>query len=320
MSKYDVIGLGNPMVEIVVNAQDAHLEEFGIEKGFGKAVSSDEQDRILLRYGEMERTTGDSTANTLSALAILGVKVVYVGKIGDDEEGIIFDKTIKNDLLISRTLKCDRKTGRCIVLVTPDKQRSFAYNLSAALDIKKGDIIEEDIKESKIFHFTGYQLAEPELKEVTLHMLELAKIHGLTISFDLADANGVKRNLPEWKRIVDRYVDIVFANEEEVRAFTGLSPEQAVKVIKPDGIVCIKLGEKGSIVNNKGKIVRISARKTNALDTTGAGDAYAAGILYGLLKGIPIEKAGELASHISSKVVEQIGARLKKEHIEDLKF
>jgi sugar/nucleoside kinase (ribokinase family) len=320
MSKYDVIGLGNPMVEIVVNAQDEHLEEFGIIKGTGKAVSNEEQDRILIKYGNVEKTAGDSTANTLSALAILGAKVVYVGKIGNDESGIFFDRTIRNDKMISRTLKCDEKTGRCIVLVTPDKQRSFAYNLSAALKIKKEDILEEDIRESKIFHFTGYQLAEPNLKAAALHALELAKKNNLLVSFDFADANLIKSNLNEWKEIVGKYADIIFANEDEALAYTGLKAEEAVKIIKPSAVVCVKLGEKGSIINNKGKIIRVNARKTNALDTTGAGDAYAAGILFGILRDIPLEKAGELASHISSKVVEQIGARLKKEHIEGIKF
>jgi sugar/nucleoside kinase (ribokinase family) len=320
MTKYDVIGLGNPMVEIVLEAEDSHLKEFGIIKGTGKAVSNEEQDKILIRYGKSSKTAGDSTANTLSALSILGAKVIYVGKIGDDEDGIIFDKTIRNDRFISRTLKCDEKTGRCIVLVTPDKQRSFAYNLSAAMEIKKEDILEEDIRESRIFHFTGYQLAEPNLKAAALHALELAKKNGLLISFDFADSREIKKNLNEWKNVVDKYVDIIFANEEEAFAFTGLKAEEAVKNIKKNAIVCIKLGEKGSIINNKGKILKIKAKKANAVDTTGAGDAYAAGILFGILRGIPLEKAGELASHISSKVVEQIGARLKEEHIKDIKF
>jgi len=320
MSKYDVIGLGNPMVEIVVTAEDRELKEFGITKGTGKAVNNEEQDKILVKYRKVEKTAGDSTANTLSALAILGAKVVYVGKIGNDEDGIVFDKTIRNDKLVSRTLRCDSKTGRCIVFVSKDGQRSFAYNLSAALDIKKEDIIEEDIRESRIFHFTGYQLAEPSLKEVALYMLEIAKKKGLMVSFDFADANLIKSNLNEWKKIIDKYVDVIFANETEAEAFTGLKAEEAVNVIKKNAIVCVKLGEKGSIINNKGKIIKINARKTKAVDTTGAGDAYSAGILYGLLRNIPLEKAGELASYISSKVVEQIGARLNKEHIEGFGF
>ena len=322
MTKYDVIGLGNPMVDILLKVEDEHLDKFNLRKGGGRMVTKKEQDKILLEFGseKAERTTGDSTANTLSALSILGAKVAYIGKIGDDENGIYYEKTLVNNNFISRIVKCNSETGRCLVLITKDKQRSFAVNLGAVLKIKKEDILEEDIKKSRIFHFTGWQLTEPELKEAAMRALELAKKHGLLISFDLADSFQIKKNLEAWKDIVGKYADIIFANEDEALAYTGLKAEEAVKNIKKNAIVCVKLGEKGSIISDKGKIIKVKAKKTKAVDTTGAGDAYAAGILYGILRNMSFEEVGELASHISSKVVEQIGARLRKEHLSGIKL
>jgi len=320
MSKYDVIGIGNPMVEVVVKAEDSKLAGFGMTKGGGKAVGKEEQDRMLANFENVTRTAGDSTANTLSALSILGARVALIGKIGDDESGVFFEKTIRNKNFVSRLVKCDKSTGRCIVIVTKDGQRSFAFNLGAASELKNEDIVKGEIEESRIFHFTGYQLTEPSLKKATMYALEIAKKNNLLISFDLADSSAVKANLKEWKPIVDKYVNVLFANEAEAEAYTGLRAEEAVKNIKENAVICIKLGERGSIINDWGKITRVKAKKTRAVDTTGAGDAYAAGILFGILRNMSFEKSGELASHISSKVVEQIGARLKEEHIRDIKF
>ena len=320
MTKYDVIGLGNPMIEILAEADDSKLAGFGIVKGTGKAVKKEEQDEMLRGFREIKKTAGDSTTNTLSALSILGARVALMGKIGNDESGIFFEKTIINKNFVSRLVKCDKATGRCIVIVTKDGQRSFAYNLGAASDLKIEDIMARDMEESRMFHFTGYQLTDPSLKKATLYALEIAKKNNLLISFDLADSGAVKSFLKEWKPIVDKYVNVLFANEAEAEAYTGLKAEEAVKKIKENAVVCVKLGEKGSIINDNGKITRVKAVKAKAVDTTGAGDAYAAGILFGILRNMSFEKSGELASQISSKVVEQIGARLKEEHIRDIKF
>ena len=174
--------------------------------------------------------------------------------------------------------------------------------------------MEEDVKNCKIIHLTGYQLEDIELRKTSTHLIELARKNGKLISVDLADPGLVERNLSDLKDIL-KDVDIIFANEEEAKAFTGKEREEAVKVLKKYcNIAIVKIGAEGSFIFKEGKIIFIEGVKANLVDTTGAGDMYAAGILFGITHDLDVESAGKLASYSAAKVVEQKGARLNDEN------
>ena len=219
-----------------------------------------------------------------------------------DKEGIRFN-----------LVKCDiAKTGHSITFITPDKERTFATHLGAAINLKKSEFIDQDLLKSKILHLEGYQLELPEVKDLVYHAVDIAKQNNIKISIDLSDPALITRNLDQFKSFVKDYVDIVFVNELEARAFTGKdSDEEAlVEIAKVCETACVKLGEKGSIIKQGDNIYKIQPYSISPISTVGAGDMYAAGILYGLTHNLPLESAGKLASYAAAQVVAQLPARL----------
>ncbi|TAL48524.1 adenosine kinase, partial [archaeon] len=272
-----------------------------------------------IKGSDMKVVPGGSAANTLAILAILGSKAIFCGKVGHDEYGDIYETGMIESNVKSSISKIDRLTGHAITFITPDFERTFIVHLGAALHMSKDDIIEDEIAKSKILHIEGYQL-EGKSREIAIHVMDLAKKHGTKISIDLADAGLIKRNLADLKKITSDYADIIFANEMEAETFTGLKGEAALDEMSRFADTCVlKLGEKGSMIKQNGSITRIDSFKTNVVDSTGAGDAYAAGFLHGICNGMSLEKSGNLASFIASKVVSQIGSRLDVSILEDIR-
>jgi sugar/nucleoside kinase (ribokinase family) len=192
-------------------------------------------------------------------------------------------------------------------------------HLGAAINLQKENVFFDDLKNSRILHIEGYQLEDKNLREVSLQAMGFAKGHDVKISIDLADPGVVSRNKEELRRIVEKYADIVFANEDEAKAFTGKDGADALAEIGGmSGIAAVKIGKNGSLVKKGNDVYRIEGVKANAVDTTGAGDMYAAGFLYGLSKGYDIKVCGSLGSYFAAKVVEQIGARLDKIDVKDV--
>ena len=307
----DVFGIGNPLVDILVDVEESLLEELGLNKGQFHLVDKAKIDKLLERIDNLEimLSPGDSTANTLVGIANLGGKTIFCGKIGDDKHGEYY-----NLELTKGNVKSSVPTGKAICLITPDKERTFVVYLGASLTLSKGDVLEEDVKNCKIIHLTGYQLEDIELRKTSTHLIELARKNGKLISVDLADPGLVERNLSDLKDIL-KDVDIIFANEEEAKAFTGKEREEAVKILEEYcNIVIVKIGAEGSFISKEGKIIFIEGVKANLVDTTGAGDMYAAGILFGITHDLDVESAGKLASYSAAKVVEQKGARLNDEN------
>ena len=314
--KYDIYGLGNALVDFLVEVDDGLLNELKLTKGQFHLTDQEQSKAILekIKYANAKICAGGSAANAIAAIAMLGGKAAFCSKIGRDEYGYLYEKETSTAGVDPKLKKSEHLTGHCIVLITPDAERTFVVHYGASTKLSKEEIDEEDIKASKIIHIDGYQLEDPNMKEVCIHAMQLAKKHGTKISLDLSDPGVVKRNKEEFKKIIREYVDIAFANEEEAKALTGKNTEQALDEIACDTVI-IKLGEKGSIIKTKEQKIKINAIKTNAIDTTGAGDAYAAGFLYGLTNNLSLEECGNLASMLGSKVVSQIGARLSPEII-----
>jgi len=221
--------------------------------------------------------------------------------------------------VITRINNHHEVTGHALTFITPDAERTFSVHLGAAIKLCKEDILEEDIKESKILHLEGYQIEGPT-RDTIIHAIELAKKHNTLVSIDLADPGVIRRNKEFIKNLVLNHADIVFVNEVEAKEFTGLNEEEAVKELgRHVKIAVVKLGELGSLICHKGAVTRIDSFPANPVDTTGAGDSYAAGFLYGYCNGWSLSRSGKLGSLLAARVVEKIGVSMADLNAEELK-
>jgi len=324
MEKFDVVGIGNPLLDIVYNVEDSFLEELGLVKGGFISINKEESKKIMekLGYYKPSINPGGSCSNTLAGITNLGGKTAFFGKIGDDEYGNIYEsQTIETGVESKLSTHKDELTGHAITFITPDGERTFAVHLGAARYFQINDLSEEIITSAKILHIEGYQLNNLDQRPVVLYAVQIAKENNVKISIDLSDANLIKRNYDLFKNFIEEYADIVFANELEAEAFTGKQPEQSIHELADNvEIAIIKLGEKGSLIKAYGKVHKIDAEKTRVINTNGAGDIYAAGILYGISKNQDIEHTGKIASIMASMIVNHHSTRLTNEHISKIKL
>jgi sugar/nucleoside kinase (ribokinase family) len=274
-------------------------------------VSAGQINAILKKIAAFEKqeTCGGSAANTISGLARLGVGTGYIGKIGHDPYGEFFAGEMRRHGTEANMFYGASQTGRALGLITPDSERTFATFLGAAVELEPTDLSPELFRGYDYFHIEGYMVQNHPL---TRAALRLAKEAGLEVSLDLASHNVVRANLAFLQEMVGSYVDIVFANEDESMAFSGAaSPADALVAISPQcRIAVVKLGKKGSLVKQLDERHEIGCIPAKAIDTTGAGDLYAAGFLYGLIRGYALPVCGRIGSLLSGKVVEVVGAKL----------
>ncbi|MBW2975661.1 adenosine kinase [Candidatus Woesearchaeota archaeon] len=318
---HDVVSLGNPLMDILIDVEEGFLKELNLVKGNMHLLDKDDIKKIeeKLDKASTELAPGGSEANTLSALSMLGRKVVYFGKVGKDQTGEDYHKRLLEDGVISKIIRVDGMTGRAITFITPDSERTFATHLGVSTLLEDSEINEADIMEAEFLHLTGYVLEGENTRKAAIKAMEIAKNNNVKICLDLADPNTVKRNKELLQSVIDEYADIVIANENEAKEFTGEEPEKAIDTLsKMSEIAVIKLGKEGSIIKSKDNCIKIPSFEAKAIDTTGAGDIYTAGFLYGLLNDLDLETSGKIASFISSKVVQVKGARLNKMPIEDI--
>lgn len=318
---HDVVSIGNPLMDVLIEVEEGFLKELNLTKGNMHLLNEEEIAKLeeKLDKNNVKIAPGGSVANTLTALSMLGHKVAYFGKVGKDDHGERYHNKLIENGVLSKVIKVDGMTGRAITFITPDSERTFATHLGVATMLEDNEINEADIMEAKFLHITGYVLDGEITRKAAIRALNIAKSNNVKVCLDLADPNIVNRNKELLKSIIEEYVDIVIANESEAKAFTGEEPEQAIDILsKITDIAIVKLGEKGSLIKNKDNLIRIDGFKVNAVDTTGAGDIYTAGFLYGLLNGLDLEASGKVASFIASKVVEVKGARLDKMPIEEI--
>jgi sugar/nucleoside kinase (ribokinase family) len=323
MKRYDIIGIGSALLDITFEVGDSVLEDFNLGKGNMHLVDSEKSKLIIgkLKDHESKVSPGGSAANVAAGVAILGGEAALIGMVGNDNHGEAYDQKTKDIgvyTMLSKNL--EEATGKAITFTTADGERTFATYLGASVYFRKDDISEEDIKASKILHIEAFQLEDPELRDASLHAMETAKKNNVKISLDLADSGLINRCKKDLKMIVKNYVNIVFANEDEAFAFTGKEGREALDLIYDMcDVAIVKLGKKGSLIKARRKVYEISSNKVVEINTNGAGDAYAAGILYSIAKGIGVKKAGRIASYISGQVVASQGARLEKSLVDEIK-
>lgn len=312
--KYDCIGIGNPMIDILARVDETVVARLGLTKGLFNLVSREKSAETLAAIADAPKdvAAGDATANTLAGLANLGLKTFFVGKTGDDEHGRLYLKMTEAAGCAHAFAKNPAvPTGSVIALITPDAQRTFATYLGAALTLVPDDFPVGAVAESRFVYLTGYQLDDPALRAVAMRALTAAKAHGVPVGIDLADVGVINRNRDLLKQLVKDYATVYFANEPEGAAFTGeTDPARCLeKMAAYAPVACLKLAERGSLISERGRVVPVAPVPARAVDTTGAGDIYAAGVVYGLIEGLPAEEYGRIASIISSHIVARMGAR-----------
>ena len=314
--KYHVVGIGNPLLDFIFNVEDSLLNELGLKKGEFSLINKEKSREILEKLKNKEKiiSPGGSAANMLSSISFLGGNTAQIGKIGKDDHGEIYESKTKEQGIFSILKKHDfEPTGHAITFITPDGERSFATYLGASLYLNKEDINEEIIKECEILHIEAYQLEDQNLRETSIHAINLAKKNNVKVSIDLSDVGLIKRNLELLKELIKTKIDIVFVNETEAKAFTGKEESEALdELAKICEIAIVKLGIKGSLIKSKYSAHAIDINKVETVNTNGAGDAYAAGILYGITNNLDLKDSGKIASYISSLVVANTSARLNK--------
>ncbi|HZL09999.1 MAG TPA: adenosine kinase [Prolixibacteraceae bacterium] len=315
-----VLGIGNALIDVLINiTDDTVLQKFGLPKGSMTLVDAILSAEIKKETKNNHRTiqTGGSAANTVHGIAKLGGQCGYIGKISDDEMGNFFLEDFKRNQINTHFFYSETGTGHATGLISPDSERTFGTYLGAAMELTAEEMTSEIFCNYGIMHIEGYLVQNHALIEAAM---KAAKANGLLVSIDMASFNIVEANLDFLHRIIRDYVDIVFANEEESYALTGKNPEEACSVIAGMcNIAIVKLGAMGSIIQSDKWVVRIDAISAKSIDTTGAGDIYAAGFLYALSEGLDLEIAGEIGSLLAGNVVEIMGAKIPEETWERLR-
>lgn len=312
MSNLKILGIGNALVDIMVLVEDDQIINYlKLPKGGMTLVDGELSAMIQKEIAHMniKVATGGSVANAINGVAGLGVKCGFVGVIGRDDLGLLF----KNDMLkrgIDVKLKENEfPTGRAVGFVSPGGERTFATYLGAAVEMGPDDINPELFKGYDLFFIEGYLVFNQPL---IMAAASAAKLAGLTIALDLASYNVVEANLDILNELVDNYIDIVFANEEEAKSFTGLQPEEALEnLARRCDIAVVKVGKDGAFVQQGTQKWGIPAFPTTVVDTTGAGDYFAAGFLAGLANGCDLGKCGAIGSIMAGEVIQVIGAELE---------
>jgi sugar/nucleoside kinase (ribokinase family) len=309
-----VLGIGNALVDVISTIKDDKvLNDLGLPRGSMTLVDAEQSKMIYntTRNNESELATGGSVANSIRSLANLGGNAGYLGKIGRDELGELFNGDFEKAGVKTHLFYSTSDTGRVMSLVSPDSERTMATYLGAAAEMVSGEISPAIFEGYEYVYIEGYLVFNHELIEACA---KAAKSANVKIALDLSSYNVVEANLDFLKKMIKDYVDILFANEEEAKAFTGLEPKDALLSIANDcEITVVKIGKEGSFIKKGDELVQVGIIPAKALDTTGAGDAYAAGFLYGLTNGYKMSTCGKIAALISGKVVEVMGPNLSEE-------
>lgn len=315
-----ILGIGNALVDVLMRIEkDDLLKGFNLPKGSMQLIDMGAAIEIENKTKEIpkEIAAGGSAANTINGLANLGVSCGYIGKIGNDLFGQLFKEDMEKRGVEANLFTGTLETGRANTFITSDGERTFGTFLGSAVELSADDLSKEIFKTYDYLHIEGYLVFNHDLIEKAL---QLAKEAGLKISLDMASYNVVEANKDFLDKMVREYVDILFANEEEAKAFTGKEPEAAVKEIaEMCDIAVVKIGEKGSLIRSDGNSYTAGIIKANCMDTTGAGDLYAAGFLYGLAQGRSLEECGKLGAVLGGNVIEVIGAKMDDARWEKIK-
>ena len=314
-----VLALGNALTDILMQVSDEQVQSLGLEKGSMNHISFESAHYIQDKFSTVRKSmiAGGSASNTVNAMAALGASTAFIGKIGNDEIGEFFRQNAIGNGVHPIFLPSKLMSGNCIALITPDGERTFATYLGAAANLKPENITPDMFSSYDYFHIEGYIVQNHELIEKAVR---LAKEAGMIVSLDLASFNVVNENKEFLTDLVEKYVDIIFANEDESFAYTNLPPEESVAALAQQcQIAVVKVGKGGSFVQQGEERYHVPAISTQCVDSTGAGDYYAAGFLYGLAQGADLQTCARIGTMVAGRVCEVLGAKLPEETWHELR-
>jgi sugar/nucleoside kinase (ribokinase family) len=309
-----IVGVGSALMDMLAKEPDAFMDRLGVEKGGMNLVDQHYIDQLLAQTSSTPSVvSGGSACNTAFGVAKLGGRGRFVGKMGDDELGELFKQDLTNNQVEPVLFNSTTPTGRVLSVITPDAQRSMFTYLGASAEMHPDEISLDCFTDAAIVHVEGYLLFN---RDLMMAVLKTAKDNGSLISLDLASFNVVEASMDILDDIIKEYVDILIANEDEAKAYCGHTNEaNALKALAENAdMAVLKLGPKGSLVACQDKITTIAPMGSGkALDTTGAGDLWASGFLFGMVNGYSFEKSGQLASACGYEVCQVIGAKIPED-------
>ncbi|PJE01350.1 MAG: adenosine kinase [Leptospira sp.] len=315
MKKYDVFGVGNALVDIIVLLDDTFLKDNKLQKGVMTLIDESSQGSLLSSLHDYKKNlrSGGSAANTMIALSNSGGTGCYTGKVSHDTYGEFYKKDIEEAGIVFETKPdAEGHTGTCLILTTPDAERTMLTSLGISTTLKPSDIDVERLKASKYSYIEGYLWDGDSTKKASELTMKLSKENGVKVAFTYSDPFCVNRTKDEFIQLTKDYVDVVFCNLEEAYALTGKdSPDSALQELAKLSSMCfMTAGKEGAYVLQNGKSILVPGFPVKPIDTTGAGDSFAAGVLYGLTHGYSPEKAARWGNYVASRVVQEIGPRL----------
>ncbi|MYB14509.1 MAG: adenosine kinase [Rhodospirillaceae bacterium] len=311
---FDVVGLGNAIVDVIAPADEAFIARQGLRKGGMTLADTAASEALYAAMGPATEMSGGSAANTMAGIASLGGRPAFFGRVRDDQLGAVFAHDIRAAGVSYDTppVRNGDATGRCLILVTPDAERTMQTCLGAAAQFGPEDIDEDIVRRSEIAYLEGYLFDPPPARAAFYKAAEAAHAAGRKVALSLSDAFCVERHRAEIRDLVDGHIDILFANEEEIvslyeaRDFAG-----ALEAVRGKcGIAALTRSEKGSVIVSGGDAVDVApAPVAEVVDTTGAGDLYAAGFLHGLCRGDSLAECAGIGGLCAAEVISHFGAR-----------
>ena len=310
---FDVLGIGNAIVDVISETSDDFLAEQNLHKGIMRLIDEDEAARLYAAMGPGIEVSGGSAANTIAGVAALGGRASFIGRVRDDELGDVFAHDIRAQGVSFKSAKAQEGplTARCLVLVTPDAQRTMNTYLGACIHLGAGDVDTDAIAASRAVYLEGYLWDAPEGPAIFATAAQAAAKAGREVSMTLSDPFCVDRHRDDFLAFIREHVDILFANEIEIASLYQVESfeEAAGRVSRDVKIAALTRSEKGSVIVAGSGRTLIGAHSTRVVDTTGAGDLYAAGFLYGYATGASLERAGRIGSVCAGEIISHIGAR-----------
>ncbi|MCI4645091.1 MAG: adenosine kinase [Hyphomonadaceae bacterium] len=311
--RFDVVGLGNAIVDVISPVGDAFLEEWDIRKN-GMTLIEEPRAETLTQAAQGQEKSGGSGANTIAGVASFGGRTAYIGKVADDRLGEVFRRETLAEGVEFKTspLVGGPATARSIIFVTPDGARSMNTFLGASVMFSPEDVDEDAVRNGTILYLEGYLFDREDAKAAFVHASEIARAAGRKVALTLSDNFCVDRHRESFLHLIRGHVDFVFANEDELLSLYEIEDfDTALAALQADtGVAAVTRSEKGSVIIGDGEPIALPAEPVGrVVDTTGAGDQYAAGVLYGLARGLPLAVCGRLGHIAAAEVISHYGPR-----------
>jgi sugar/nucleoside kinase (ribokinase family) len=313
-ARYQVVGIGNALVDVIAHASDDFLDKYELVKGSMALIETERAVELYRALGNAVEMSGGSAANTMCGIASLGGRAAYIGKVSADELGDVFGHDLHAVGVAFRrgAPSPSTPTGRCIIVVTPDAQRTMNTYLGVSSLLNVDDLDEQTIADGEVLYMEGYLFDRDDAKEAFRRAAAVAHDHGRKVALTLSDSFCVDRHRDDFRVLVRDDVDVLFGNEDELMSlYETADLAGAVAAVRRDcSLVAVTAGAEGSYVVTPDDVVKVAAEPVErVLDTTGAGDLYAAGFLFGLTNGVPLARCAELGAIAAAEVISHVGPR-----------